>query len=737
MRPAGAHSADALPTMQPFETLDATLRDGARRDGARRTGAAGPHLTDRQVTPPWYGAESITDESDPSVETRHGAGRRADDRPPTSRPPAAPVGPSGVAPRTSRPPGPEEFIRRPPTTEAGASHGPRPAARPGEVTFRLAAAGPVTSRPLGSREHTFRPLDADEVAFQLPHPGGPAPAPPGPWSGESTSLLAQYPGPAGPRPPAARPAPGRSPHVREERERPANGRSRLATDAPSTRSAPVRGTAPDRIGADRAAGTPTVVTSPVSDRVAADRIDETLTRLTEAHVADGTAAEPPRPSRSRPKPLLVVAAVAALLVFTASAAGTVTRGSLDRAVRGVDALDRGSSAIVDAAAQRGDRNVLVVGSDDPGATDRADTVAIAHVPAGGGPPVVLPFPTALEINRPPCARYDAASATYSDEIVPAQARAQLIGAVDVGGPRCAVRVIQQLSGLAVTGYVGVDVRALETLADAAGGVEVCVADPVVDDVLGQVVPQPGATLLTGLPVSDFARAGAVPGDPPSGIGRISRQQKLLAGVLGSVLTDTGLLDVPRVFAMGPALARTLITDGLELEQVLAVARSVPASQAAGLPVAAEPTSRGNVLLRDADASSLFAAVREDITLPAQDGSSTAGPTPADVTVDVLNASDRSDLATQVGDTLRSLGFGVGAAGNTEQPTPATIIRFSPDRSAAAALLADSVPSATSVPDPGSSGVLQLVLGRSFDDVVEAPTTPVVVPSTPSSTAACP
>jgi hypothetical protein len=92
----------------------------------------------------------------------------------------------------------------------------------------------------------------------------------------------------------------------------------------------------------------------------------------------------------------------------------------------------------------------------------------------------------------------------------------------------------------------------------------------------------------------------------------------------------------------------------------------------------------------------------------------------------------------VGGALGALGFGVGEIGNAEVATNDTIIKFSPDQAAGAALLASSVPSATSVPDPGSTGVLQLVLGRSFDGVVQPPAAPAPVgpdvaaldPSTP-------
>jgi hypothetical protein len=63
--------------------------------------------------------------------------------------------------------------------------------------------------------------------------------------------------------------------------------------------------------------------------------------------------------------------------------------------------------------------------------------------------------------------------------------------------------------------------------------------------------------------------------------------------------------------------------------------------------------------------------------------------------------------------------------NAGQPALDTVVRFSPDRAEQAQLLAAAVPSASAVPDPGSTGVLQLVLGRSFDGTVRASTAPEV------------
>ena len=57
---------------------------------------------------------------------------------------------------------------------------------------------------------------------------------------------------------------------------------------------------------------------------------------------------------------------------------------LGSAVPSAAALDPGSGAIVDAAAQAGDENVLLVATDraaTPGAAARPDTVVVAHLPA--------------------------------------------------------------------------------------------------------------------------------------------------------------------------------------------------------------------------------------------------------------------------------------------------------------------------------------------------------------------
>jgi LCP family protein required for cell wall assembly len=494
-------------------------------------------------------------------------------------------------------------------------------------------------------------------------------------------------------------------------------------------------------------------------RTRAMRIDETLTRLTAAHagvrlaVTDRRLGESSTPPPRRGPAVVagrLLAAAVALAVLATTAFGWGTKTWLGSAVRNAGALDPRSSAVVDAAAQAGDENVLVVATDpttEPaagGAEPRADTVAVAHIPDGGGPVTVLAFPLDLEINRPPCETWDARAAAYRDEPVRAEARTQLASALDLGGPRCITRVVQQLSGLAITKYVGIDLAAVPAMTDAVGGAEICVPRPVLDGVLGPVVPDPGKNRLTGVRVADFVTAGDVEGEPSPEYGRIERQQQVLAAVLDSAVSGTALLDVGRIRALRPTLTGSLLTDGAGIDQVLALAMTLRRLDADGVRYASVPTgernSRGNAVMRDTDAAALFAAVRADQPLPddaTDPGAGSAGPAPSDVSVQVVNASTRSGLAGEVSETLSSLGFDVGEPASADQPTTETVIRFSPDQAAAAEVLKATVPSATEVPDPGSTGVLKLVLGRSFDDVVRAPSEPIALsaPTTAETSAA--
>ncbi|MEJ3652284.1 LCP family protein [Actinomycetes bacterium KLBMP 9759] len=491
---------------------------------------------------------------------------------------------------------------------------------------------------------------------------------------------------------------------------------------------------------------------PIDPRAA--RIDETLTRLTAAHAGMAIARDddpddaPQKPAkRARFTPGRILGLGVAALVFGTTALGFTSKTLLDSAVLEVAALDKKAASIVDAPAQAGDQNVLIMattGNAQPSASDlAASSVAVAHFPADGGEVRVISLPWNLEINRPPCEPFDPKTGTYGGQPVQIEANANLASAYQKGGPKCTAQVVQGLTGLAITSFVGMDLEKMKAAVDAVGGVEVCVPHPVRDTALGPILPNAGDQNIDSKRAGDLMRAVDVEGDPASGRGIIERQQAVLAGVLDSTVSTTGLLSVRRVSALRTALGGALMADGSDIDQMLALSRTLSRLDADGVvylpvPTTTQPNQRGHVEMRLTEASAIFAAMRTDAPLPegaVGAGSSGSGLAPKDLSIRVFNASDRSGLAGTVGETLKGLGFGVSEVKNADKPTQKTVIKFSPDKQAAAELLAASVPSAETVPDPGTNGVLDLVLGRSFDDAVKPPVGPSPSTQDPAAPAA--
>ena len=518
---------------------------------------------------------------------------------------------------------------------------------------------------------------------------------------------------------------------------------------PRTNDTPARGPA-DRVPPRRKAR---VDPEDAGERLRADRIDETLTRLTAAHAGlvlglhdhdedddpdeGDDLDERPAPRRTTLAVRVgryAVAALALLLVVVAGL-GWVGRTRLDGALIQVAAVDVPPDGVLDAAAQTGDENVLVLATDSggsAGATTRANTVTVLHRDARGDRTVAVTLPPDLEITRPPCERWDATAAAYNDQTVPAEPRTTFDSAYAVGGPRCATRAAQQVTGLAITRFVAVDLAATSALVEAVGGVQVCVEQPVLDSVLGPVVTTAGTGPLNGARAASLVRAADVRGEPAGGAALVQRQLRVLAAALARALSPSALLHPGRVNGLLPALRTAVVSTGTGVADLLALSSGLGDVRA--VPTEPQANSRGNQEMREADAKALFTAVRTDAPLPAADQAADQA-TPGDVTADVLNASGRDGLAAEVAGTLGDLGFRTAEVKNAGQPALDTVVRFSPDRAEQARLLAGAVPSANPVPDPGSTGVLQLVLGRSFDGTVRAATAPEPVADTATAPAA--
>ncbi|GAA4773901.1 hypothetical protein GCM10023200_02930 [Actinomycetospora chlora] len=459
--------------------------------------------------------------------------------------------------------------------------------------------------------------------------------------------------------------------------------------------------------------------------------------------------------------LRLLTATCAVLVVLVCGLGWGAASWVEAAVRQIGALDPNSPAIQDAAAQVGDQNFLVVGSDSragappsedagdvadvPGA--RTDTIMIVHVPEDRTGVTVVSFPRDLEITRPACERWDPVTGAYSNQVLPPAPRVKLNSAYAAGGPRCVTRAIQELSGLAVNRFLGVDFQGFQGMVDAVRGVPICVERPVEDSVLGDIIPQAGPTVLSGQQALDYVRARHVEGDPSSDYGRIQRQQRFLGALLRSVLSAGTLLDPRRLEGLVDAVARSTFGENIGSDQLFTLAQSLSSVDPRTVAFVTVPTTgvandRGNEVLRVGAEQALFDAIIQERPLPGTPGAAPATPPPAPADVRLVDertgggtgsSEDGSDeegssgpSASTVAGRLRADGFrvvaddaGAASTATSAYGSGATTIRYSPDQAAAAQALAGAVPGARLEPSASGRGSLTLVLGDDFDGEVRS------------------
>ncbi|MBN9759123.1 putative transcriptional regulator, LytR family protein [Pseudonocardia sp. Ae406_Ps2] len=449
--------------------------------------------------------------------------------------------------------------------------------------------------------------------------------------------------------------------------------------------------------------------------------------------AEPEPAGTPPPARPDPRAraLRIGAAAAAVLVLVTTAFGFAGRSEVHAGVRDVVALAPDTDAILDADTQADDQNVLVLGLQADRASTaesaRTDTAVLVHRPAGGGPAVTLSIPATLEVSRPPCRRFDAATGTYGDT-VPAESRTAFATAYDVGGPACSVGVVQQLTGMPVSGFVALDLAGTPELVDAVGGIEVCTERPVVDPVLGPVVEGSGTVELDGATAVRFASAAGTADSSPAN--RVRRQQRVLAAALGDALSTTSLLTPGAPGRSAAGVSSALSADGVDAGEILTLARGLARSGAAGdgeaplflsVPVSDAPNTRGQLELRRSEARALFSALREHGPLPesatAPASRSAGAPGPGTV-VNLVDATGRPGAVDRIAADLRDRGYEIGSV-TPGTAAPGAQVRYSPDNTDAAGTLVEALPGARPVPDPTASRVLELVVGAGDAAPVQA------------------
>ncbi|MPZ80542.1 MAG: LytR family transcriptional regulator [Actinophytocola sp.] len=475
--------------------------------------------------------------------------------------------------------------------------------------------------------------------------------------------------------------------------------------------------------------------------------------LQEVMAPAGSTRLQEKKSRRRNKSALAVrvfAATAAILVFVATGIAWGFKAWVDASSQQVDALDPDSAAIQDAAKQQGDENFLLVGSDtragaaaEEGVGDekdivgaRSDTVMIAHIPADRQRVVVVSFPRDLQVTRPKCEGWDPKSGDYTGDQKPDAQQVKLNTAYQVGGPMCVTKLVQELSGLKINHFVGIDFHGFKDMVDAVRGVQVCVERPLKDDILGTVVPQAGKNVtLSGDQALNFVRARHVEGDLTSDYGRIKRQQRFLSSLLRKAMSTEVLLDPGKLTGFVNAFSKSTFGDNIGVDQMMVLGQSMQGIEAGRVtfitvPTVGEANDNGNEDLKVEDTNALFSAIRNDNPLP---GEAPANPSqaqaglrqepvdPSTIKLQVLNGGNPTEgIAGDTADELAELGFKIVWVDTAPEPVDRTVIKYSKEGAAAASTVKAAVPNAELVEDPSMGSAVQLIVGPGFDRKVVSP-----------------
>jgi len=332
-----------------------------------------------------------------------------------------------------------------------------------------------------------------------------------------------------------------------------------------------------------------------------------------------------RKIRSRRGRLLRTAAfVLSGLVLVGAGVGALAYWKLNGNLKSVD-IDAQLGSGRPPAATDGSFNVLVLGSDsragsngslaggDTGGTARSDTAMVVHVNQAHSAASVVSIPRDTLVSRPACTAADG-------KAVPAAKSAMYNSAFESGGPVCAVKTTEQLTGLRMDHYVEIDFAGFAGLIDAIGGVDVTTTVPIDDKDSGLHLAA-GSHHLAGEQALAFVRTRHGVGDG-SDLGRIELQKQMVKAIMARV-GSIGLTSNPAtLWSVGDKLTRSVTTDS-DLASVSSLVGLAERLKAIGpddltmvtLPVVTAPSDANRVVPEKAAAEKLWAALRADGTVP--------------------------------------------------------------------------------------------------------------------------
>jgi LCP family protein required for cell wall assembly len=283
-------------------------------------------------------------------------------------------------------------------------------------------------------------------------------------------------------------------------------------------------------------------------------------------------------------------------------------------------------------------NILVLGSDYRDAATkeqegvdtqgmRADTTIVVHISADRTrvEAVSIPRDSLVKISSCVMSNGKTTKARSKDLINSAFATGWDNGGDVASAAACAVRTVQDNTGLTIDHFVVVDFAGFQSMVNAIGGVDICIPQDMHDSVVGLNLAA-GQQVLGGEDAFKFARSRHNNLGNGSDIDRIGNQQRLVAAIANQVLSRDVLTDVTKLVPFLTAATASLTTD-MSLPTMTGMAYNMRGIRANGItfmtiPWQAAPSDPNRVVWT-AEAKTVWQNMVEDLPITSSEPGATA------------------------------------------------------------------------------------------------------------------
>jgi LCP family protein required for cell wall assembly len=341
----------------------------------------------------------------------------------------------------------------------------------------------------------------------------------------------------------------------------------------------------------------------------------------------------------------------------------------------------------------------------------SDNLYLVHLNASHTAATVVSIPGDTMVYEPTC------QSRFGSHRAPAEPQAVIDGAMNVGGPTCAVATVEHLTQIPMDHFVEFDFNSFQTIVDTLGGVEVCFPQAV-SELADNLHLSAGRHLITGSQALAFLQRHGV--GEGSNLGRTALQQQFFSSVIQKLESEGVLGNLPQLLDIVNTATMALTVDpGLGPISMLRLAGTLRHLHAGDVNFITMPTIRdpnGHWLLPEEPEDDMLWEMLQTNTLwhghlPAPPASS--------VDVTVLNGTGATRLAARTAARLRHLGFRVSAVRQAPHTSSTTVSYQGPAQAGGAYTLISALQLTPDSVQDGASGPLTLTIGADFTGIGRA------------------